>query len=74
MTPADGCFGCWDRDGLTHRHDSYFIDDRTRRQFCHECTAALVAWELDGRPGGPEFNYLFWLGAAGRQEAEATDG
>lgn len=64
------CYGCSDsiRTALGHRtrstHEFVFTDSRTGRGFCHECAAALISWELDGRPEAdePDCGYPEWLG------------
>ena len=60
--PGDGCYGCWHRSGYRCRHDSYFTDSRTGRQFCHECVEVLVSWELDNELTEPsQLAFVAWV-------------
>lgn len=64
--PGDGCYGCWWIGSYRSAHAALFTDSRTGRRFCHECTAALVAWEMaaeidDSLRGDPDLPYEDWL-------------
>lgn len=51
----DRCFGC------DSRHAGMFLDSRTHKWFCGECTMALLSWEFDGCPDDPDFAYRDWI-------------
>lgn len=40
------CWACEDRAGYRVHHETVFTDSRSGRNFCHECVAVLVSWEM----------------------------
>ena len=59
--PPDRCYGCWGYSPRQGGRNPELMDLRTGRRYCHECMAALITWELDGRPDESETIYSDWL-------------